>query len=164
MLVHYQRLAGVLFALFLVSSSVSAVDSPQAAELSVDSSRVANDIDLTRYSLGQGGMSDKPMIDPHVEQLAQLHPQTIRLFVQEYFNLLPKRGQYRWDTLDKAVEAILATGAKPIMCLCIKPPVLFPAIDHGLVHPRDYGEWEELIFRLVQHCNQQKKFGIDYWE
>src|ERR1700745_2718033 len=53
---------------------------------------------------------------------------------------------------------------KPIMCLCMKPKVLFPKIDHELVHPTSYEEWKELIFRLVQHCNQDRKFGIEYWE
>ena len=161
---RYQRLASAVFVLILFGSSVSAADSPQTTELIVDTSRAGDEIDLTRYSLGQGGISDKPMIDPHVDQLAQLHPQTIRLFVQEYFNLLPEHGRYHWDTLDKAIEAIVATGAKPIMCLCFKPKVLFPKTDHNLVHPGDYEAWEELIFRLVHHCNQERKFGIEYWE
>src|SRR5437660_1277448 len=155
---RYRELNSALFVLILLRSPGFATDAPQTTELIIDASHTGGEIDLTRYSLGQGGLSDKPMIDPHVDQLAQLHPQTIRLFVQEYFNLLPERGRYHWNTLDKAVEAILATGAKPIMCLCFKPKVLFPKIDHGLVIPSDYESWEGLIFRLVQHCNRDRKF------
>src|SRR3981081_3907453 len=91
-----------------------------ALELTIDASKPGQEIDLTRYALGQGGLSDKPMFDSHVEQIAQLHPQTIRIFVQEFFDLNPATGQYRWDTLDKVIETILATKAKPILCLCFK--------------------------------------------
>src|SRR2546430_8540494 len=51
-------------------------------------------------------ISPKPMIDAHIDQLAQLRPRTIRLFVQEYFDLYPKRGRYHWETLDKSIETI----------------------------------------------------------
>jgi len=160
---RYPGLAA-LFVMILFCSSACAIDDAQKVGLNIEASRAGDDIDLTRYSLGQGGLSDRPMIDAHVDQLKQLHPPTIRLFVQEYFNLLPEHGRYHWDTLDKTIEAILATGAKPIMCLCMKPKVFFPKIDHELVHPTSYDDWDELIFRLVQHCNQDRKFGIEYWE
>ena len=68
---RYQRLASAVFVLIRFGSSVSAADSPQTVELIVDTSRAGEEIDLTRYSLGQGGISDKPMIDPHVDQLAR---------------------------------------------------------------------------------------------
>src|SRR5881392_2497431 len=90
-------------------------------ELTIDCSQTGEAIDLTGYALGQGGLSDKPMFDAHVEQLAQLHPQTIRIFVQEYFDLYPERGRYHWQTLDKVIESIRATKAEPILSLCFKP-------------------------------------------
>ena len=46
-----------------------------AVQLQIDVATPGEKIDLTAYALGQGGLSDKPMFDPHVEQLAQLHPQ-----------------------------------------------------------------------------------------
>jgi hypothetical protein len=149
----------VLGIILLTSSNTAAT-----VELLVDTTQTIGDIDLTRYALGQGGLSDQPIIDPHIDQLRQLEPQTIRLFVQEYFDLYPERGRYHWDTLDKSVEAILATGAKPIMALCFKPRVLYPKIDQDVVHPTGYNEWEKLIFALVTHCNHERKFGIEYWE
>jgi hypothetical protein len=42
--------------------------------------------------------------------------------------------------------------------------VLYPKIDQDIVHPTDYTEWEKLIFELVAHRNQLRKFGIEYWE
>ncbi|MGI0084507.1 MAG: hypothetical protein ACREBQ_05445, partial [Nitrososphaerales archaeon] len=91
------------------------VAGPARLDLTVDTSRTSGPIDLTRYALGQGGLSNRPMISDRINQIAQLHPQTIRLFVQGYFDLYPAHHQYHWDILDKAIEAILATGAKPII-------------------------------------------------
>ena len=135
-----------------------------SASLTVDTSHPMGPIDLTRYALGQGGLSDQPMFDSEVDQIRQLHPQLIRLFVQEYFNLYPGHGKYHWTTLDKSIETILATGARPLMCLCFKPKVLFPKIDDKVVQPNSYPEWEQLIEHLVRHCNVEKKYGIQYWE
>lgn len=135
-----------------------------SVELVIDASRQTGPIDLTRYALGQGGLSEKPMFDNHAPQIAELQPQTIRVFIQEFFELYPAHGRYHWETFDRFMETILATGAKPILCLCFKPRVLFPKIDQHVVHPNSYEEWEELLFRLVKHCNEERKFGIEYWE
>jgi hypothetical protein len=135
-----------------------------SAVLFVDTAKPGRHFDLACYGLGQGGLSVSPMFDDHVEEIARLHPQTIRLFVQEYFNLYPDHGVYHWDTLDQNVQAILATGARPLMCLCFKPRTLYPHIDQDVVNPTDYGEWETFISSLVRHCNQEKNYGISYWE
>src|SRR5437667_11664976 len=115
---HAVALRWFVGAFFVVAFGVAVWAGPTDAELVIDASQPAGPIDLTRYALGQGGLSDRPMFDAHVEQVAQLHPQTIRIFVQEFFNLYPERGRYHWNTLDKMIETILATKAKPILCLC----------------------------------------------
>lgn len=136
----------------------------RAAELVLKEDPAGRRIDLTCYALGQGGLSEKPMLAAHVEQLRQLHPQTIRLFVQEFYNLYPAHGRYHWTTLDRTLDDIVATGARPLLCLCFKPKTLFPRIDERLVEPTDYQEWEELIAQLVRHVNRERKYGVEYWE
>jgi len=131
--------------------------------LSIDASSGLSEIDLTKYSLGQGGLSSKPMIDDLMVPLKQLHPKTIRFFIQEYFNLYPAHGKYNWEILDKTIEAIVATGARPIPDICFKPAVLFPKLDQNDVTPSSWKEWDELVFQLVMHC-KEKKYGIEYWE
>ena len=142
-----------LCALALGVLLLPAAASAEPVELVIDSAHPAGEIDLTRYSLGQGGLSHEPMFDVHLDQVARLKPRTIRLFVQEYFDLYPERGRYHWDTLDRSLENILATGAKPLMSLCFKPRILYPQTDQDIVHPTDYAEWEALIEALVRHCN-----------
>jgi xylan 1,4-beta-xylosidase len=160
----FRCIAITVGAVFLGALMLSRAVMAAPVELFIDSAHPAGDIDLTRYALGQGGLSHEPMFDVHLDQVATLKPQTIRLFVQEYFDLYPERGRYHWDTLDRSIENILATGAKPLMCLCFKPRVLYPQINQDIVHPTDYAEWETLIEALVRHCNQEKNYGIKYWE
>jgi xylan 1,4-beta-xylosidase len=118
---------------------------------------------MDHMALGQGGLSDKPMWDKRVTEIRALQPGLIRLFVQEYFDLLPRHGQYHFDTLDRSVDAILRAGSRPLMCLCFKPPVLFPEINHDVVDPNNYAEWEALIEQLVKHY-RGRGAGIRYWE
>jgi hypothetical protein len=118
---------------------------------------------IDRMALGQGGLSDEPMWDSRIAEVRALRPGLIRLFIQEYFDLLPERGRYHFESLDRSVAAILKTGAKPLMCICFKPRVLYPVIDQDIVAPNDDEEWEQLIFRLVKHYKDQNA-GIKYWE
>lgn len=118
---------------------------------------------MERMALGQGGLSEQPMFADRVTELRALHPGIIRLFVQEYFNLLPEPGRHHFDTLDNAVDTILATGAKPLMAICFKPRAIFPEINHDIVEPKDYAAWEELVFQVVKHCRERGS-GIRYWE
>lgn len=154
----------LLFSFFFmgVCQYAFAVDSPPI-ELVVDTSQSQGSIDLTRYALGQGGFSYEPMIDGVIPQITQLHPQTIRLFVMEYFSIYPRHNEYYYVTFDKAVRAIRATGAKPILCICLKPKVLFPKVDQKTVFPSSWQEWESLLTNLVKHCTDNH-LDIGYWE
>ncbi len=118
---------------------------------------------IDRMALGQGGLSDESIWDSRVAEIRALRPAMIRLFIQEYFNLLPQPGRYHFDTLDRSVHAILRTGAKPLLCICFKPRVLFPEVNHDLVEPKDYEAWESLIFQLVKHY-RDAGVGTCYWE
>src|SRR5207249_11640610 len=90
----------------LIASLASAASGAHVG-LVVERASAGKEIDLTRYALGQGGLSDKPMFDAHVDALAQLHPQTIRIFVQEFFALYPAHGKFHWDSLDRVIEVVL---------------------------------------------------------
>jgi hypothetical protein len=120
-------------------------------------------LEIDRMALGQGGLSDEPMWEGRVAEVRALRPRAVRLFIQEYFHLLPARGRDHFETLDRSVETILKAGAKPLMCICFKPAALFPTVDQDRVEPDDYAEWERLISSLVSHC-RDRGAGIRYWE
>ena len=135
----------------------------QNAEVTVGFNDRLGPMRIEQMALGQGGLSEQPMFDRRVAEVRALHPGVIRLFVQEYFDLLPAPGRYHFDTLDRVVDTIVATGAQPLMCLCFKPRVLFPEINDRVVEPRDYAAWDELISQVVKHY-RDRGAGIRYWE
>jgi xylan 1,4-beta-xylosidase len=120
-------------------------------------------MEIDHMALGQGGLSAEPMWDSRIAEIHALQPSMIRLFIQEYFDLLPEPDHYHFDVLDRSVDSILKTGAEPLMCICFKPRVLFPEINQDIVEPTDYNRWEKLIFNLVRHY-KDKNAGIRYWE
>jgi hypothetical protein len=120
-------------------------------------------MDIDRFGVGQGGMSPEPMWSERVAEVRILKPRLIRLFVQEYFNLLPARGRYNFETLDRSVDLILRTGAKPLLCITFKPKVLFPEINQDVVEPSSWEDWEALIYNLVRHYRDRGGRGW-YWE
>jgi xylan 1,4-beta-xylosidase len=147
-----------IFSFFFVSFVFA-----QKTEVSIEFGKVLGPMHMEQMSLGQGGLSEEPMLASRTTEIRALHPAIIRLFVSEYYNILPQRGKYHFETLDSTIVNILATGAKPLMSFCLKPKVFFPVVDQDIVEPNDYKEWEEFVYSVVKHY-VDKKTGIKYWE
>ncbi|MFB3788707.1 MAG: hypothetical protein ACE15F_20300 [bacterium] len=150
-----------LIGVFLLSLTSRAQSPPATVQLFLDETQ--GPMEIGRMALGQGGLSEEPMWDNRVAEIRALQPRIIRLFIQEYFDLLPQRGKYHFDTLDRSVDTILQTGAEPLMCICFKPAVLFPQINQDIVEPNDYEEWDRLIFNLARHYRGRNP-KVRYWE
>ena len=138
-------------------------DRKTCLDLAIQSASQNTESNIPDYSLGQGGLSSQPMIEGHIVQIQQLHPKTVRFFIQEYYNIYPAKGQYNWEKLDRMFSDILATGAQPVPSICFKPAVLFPEKDQSVCTPENYDEWDELVFQLARHCREMN-FGVKYWE
>ena len=151
-----------LIAIYLAMAALATAQLP-TAEVRIDFNERLGPLGIDKMALGQGGLSEEPMWDNRVGEIRALKPRVIRLFIQEYFDLLPEPGRYRYELLDRSVNLIRQTGAQPLMCLCFKPRVLFPKIDQSIVDPNDYEAWEKLIFNLVSHYKGQGGAGW-YWE
>jgi len=156
------RVATLLLLSTLVSP-LAGLAQEKTVQLTVSTKDRLGPMQIDRMALGQGGLSAEPMWDSRIAEIRALQPSIIRLFIQEYFNLLPERDRYHFETLDRSVDTILKTGAEPLMCICFKPRVLFPEINQDIVEPSDYDQWEELIFNLVRHY-KEKNAAIRYWE
>src|SRR5581483_445702 len=151
-----------LTSLLLLAASTAAAQS-RTAELRLSFGANRGPLNIDRFALGQGGLSEQPMWDQREAEIRALHPRVIRLFVQEYFDLLPASGQYNFGKLDQSVDLILRAGATPLMSLAFKPAALFPVVNQDIVEPKDYGAWEQLISTLVRHYKERGS-GIRYWE
>ena len=88
------------------------VPRPPSAQVRVIFAEKLGPMHIERMALGQGGLSEEPMLAGRVTEIRALRPGIIRLFVQEYYDLLPERGRYHFETLDRTVDSILATGAQ----------------------------------------------------
>ena len=146
-----------------VATATSVRSQTRAVELRLNLSDTAGPLEIDRFALGQGGLSEDPMWADRAAEVRHLHPRVIRLFIQEYFDLLPKHGRYHWQTLDESVDLIRKTGATPLMNIDFKPKVLYPAVDEKIVDPSSYEEWEQLIYNMVLHYKQRGS-NIRYWE
>jgi xylan 1,4-beta-xylosidase len=153
------RLANILV---LLGVAISTDLPAQSAHVEVDFADKLGPMEMDHMALGQGGLSAEPMWSDRLPEIRALRPKMIRLFIQEYFALMPKAGTANFATLDRSVQTILAAGARPLMCICFKPHALFPTIDQDYVEPSDYGQWEKLIFKLVRHYAKSQP-GL-YWE
>lgn len=145
------------------SSVAAAAPQTRQVTVTVDFVKTTGPMDMGWFALGQGGLSEEPMFADRVPEIRALRPRIIRLFLQEYYDLMPAIGRYHWATLDAAVDTILKTGAKPLMCIAFKPKVLFPKIDQDIVEPTNWEAWEELVYQLVRRY-KDRGAGIRYWE
>ncbi len=155
------RILPSLIGLVLAATCISA--QPQSGRVVVFTNDMMGPLDMGRQALGQGGLSKEPMWENRAAEIRALHPKLIRLFIQEYFDLLPEKGKYDFATLDRSVDLILKTGAKPLMNIDFKPRLLYPEIVQDIVEPNDWDEWERLIAALVKHY-KDRGAGIEYWE
>jgi hypothetical protein len=157
------RITGCLLFALASALSTAAAAQTRTATLTLDFAKDAGPMEMNHIALGQGGLSPDPIWHSRIAEVRALHPRLIRLFVQEYFDLLPAPGRYHFDTLDQSVDDIVQAGAVPLMSITIKPKVLYPKVDQDTVDPNDYGKWEELIFTMVDHYKKRGLTGA-YWE
>lgn len=155
------RLVSSLTCLVLMAAAAAGQTRPATVIVMTD--QVTGPLDMGRMAVGQGGLSEEPMWESRAAEIRALRPKIVRLFIQEYFNLLPAKGKYNFATLDRSVDLILKTGAKPLMSINFKPRLLYPKIDQDIVEPNDWGEWERLITAMVKHY-KDRGAGIQYWE
>src|ERR1017187_611825 len=98
----------------LTLAAIAAGAQQRTATVTVSTNELTGPLDMSRMALGQGGLSEEPMWEERAAEIRALRPRLIRLFIQEYFDLLPARGRYNFARLDRSVDLILKTGAKQI--------------------------------------------------
>ncbi|MBB6736087.1 GH39 family glycosyl hydrolase, partial [Cohnella zeiphila] len=97
------------------------------------------------------------------QALRKLNPRLIRTFIQEYFHIYPERGRFDWSTLDPYMDSLASVGGTVAAAITIKPRPLFPEVDEKIVHPNDWAEWQEVVYRLVRRYSAEKKI-VTRWE
>ncbi len=84
-------------------------------------------------------------------------------------NVVKKRDDgsigYDWEDFDRRVDFIKSIGAEPIICLSYMPEAIeaFRNTDRH-ARPRDWKEWEDLVYAAVHRCNVERGAYVKYWE
>jgi hypothetical protein len=131
--------------------------------VSLEAASALGPLEWWRHAPGQGGINTVPLPEQVVAGSRALQPRRIRIFLQEFFRVYPERGRFDWSRLDPYLDALARTGAQIVAALTIKPPPLFPAIDHAIWQPNAVEEWQQVVFELVRRCSVEKPV-VTHWE
>jgi xylan 1,4-beta-xylosidase len=82
------------FLVLFAAIAISAQSQSRTVALRLNLNDTAGPLEIDRFALGQGGLSEEPMWADRAAEIRDLHPRVIRLFIQEYFDLLPEHGRY----------------------------------------------------------------------
>jgi len=77
--------------LFLLPPTIAFAQ--QAAEVHLDLSKQLGPLNIDQFALGQGGLAPEPIFPERIPEIRALRPRLIRLFIQEYFDVLPAAGR-----------------------------------------------------------------------
>ena len=114
-------------------------------------------------NLDQGGEEPKEMLASVVEEVKELNPEYIRLdHIYDAFKVVSRtdgRLTYDWTGLDKAIEVILATGAKPFLSLSYMPIVI--SSGDMIAPAKDWSEWGQVVQATIEHYSGRSQKNID---
>jgi hypothetical protein len=131
--------------------------------LNIDVANTLGPFEGWRCALGQGGINPLPLPSNVAGAVRSLKPRLIRIFLQEFFNIYPAHDRFDWSRLDPYMQALADTGAKVVAALTIKPPVLFPQVNHAIWRPNDVAEWQHVVRELVKRYSVERP-NITHWE
>lgn len=75
---------------------------PAVPRVTLSCDRQLGPLAIDHIALGQGGLSTDRMFHSRVAEIRALRPGLIRLFVQEYYDLMPELGRLHFETLDRS--------------------------------------------------------------
>lgn len=125
------------------------------ANIVVNTKIALEELDLSFYhAFSQGGEEPGDMLAPVAAEVRALKPKLIRLdHLYDLHSVVGKSGDqltFDWTSLDRAVDTILATGAKPLLALSYMPSVV--ARDGNIINPpNNWEDWALVVQRTIEH-------------
>src|SRR3974377_760561 len=93
-----------LSCLLILVFVVPALTQGRNISITIDAEKGVGPMEISRFALGQGGLAEDPIWHDRIPEIRSLNPRLIRLFLQEYFDVYPKKATYHWTTLDQSVD------------------------------------------------------------
>jgi len=127
------------------------------ANISIDTQNPGSNLNLTLWqNLSQGGEEPTDMIKPVIRQIKALNPKLIRIdHIYDFFKVDQGNGNFDFSELDKSVDSILATGAKPMLSISYTP---------DSKPPKDWNNWYALVRATAKHYSVDKNISGIYYE
>ncbi len=174
------KIPTILAILLLIPVTLWAVFQNQDLRRAAFGTEANIEIDLSQTSgplpkriwqnFSQGGEEANNMLEPVVQETAQLNPQLIRIdhLFDHHVKIDPSADgpdKYDFSQLDDIVNTILDTGAKPMLVFSYMPPSL--SIDgKNISEPNNWLEWQKLVKATVSRYSGRDGFNLDglYYE
>lgn len=136
------------------------------AEIRVDAASNLGALPQPWRNLAQGGEEPGAIIKT-AEKIKPLRPAYVRLdHVYDFYEVVTKtdgRLSFNWTGLDAEVNAILSTGAKPLLALSYLPSGWGADIT---AVPNNWNDWFNLVKATIEHYSgrSQKNISDAYYE
>ncbi len=136
------------------------------ANLVVDTEKVVGVMPRPWRNLAQGGEDKNWSLTPISAKISRLHPNYIRIdHVYDFYDIVsgsPGNLQFNFNKLDKVLNEILATGAKPYISLSYMPPAITSSDITDV--PVNWSDWQTVVQRTVQHISGTRGISDVYYE
>jgi len=137
------------------------------AAIAVETDHVLGPLPEVWKGLAQGGENLTSFLNNNETKVAAIEPRYIRIdHIYDQFGVVSRQGQslvFNWSTLDKVVQQILATGAKPFFSLSYMPPELAVGGD-VTAEPKNWTEWSLLVQKTIEHYSGEMAIEGVYYE
>lgn len=138
----------------------------EEANVLVDTQAVLGPVPRPWRNLAQGGEQFDWQLAPLVGQVKALHPQYIRLdHIYDFYDIVhgaPGSLSFDFSKLDRVLDDIQATGAKPYIALSYMPPVLTKGdiVDK----PVNWSDWQLVVQKTIEHISGSRHTSDVYYE
>ena len=138
----------------------------EPANLRINTQAVLGPMPRPWRNLAQGGEAHDWRIEPIVPQVRALNPEYMRIdHIYDFYDIVggsPGNLTFDFSKLDVILNDILATGAKPYIALSYMPPAI--ASGDIVSAPSDYGAWQQVVQRTIEHVSGTRGIGDVYYE
>ena len=142
----------------------------KSANIIVDTKATLEPIPTAFYhTFSQGGEESTDMLAPIAGEVSALRPKIIRIdHIYDHHNVVGRSGDqltFDFSSLDRSVNTILATGAKPMLVLSFMPPAI--AQGGSLINPpNNWDEWALVVQKTIEHYSGRSEKNVSgvYYE
>ncbi len=144
--------------------------SGKSAKITINTKAPLEEIKTDFYhAFAQGGEESTDMLSPVIGEVSALKPKLIRLdHIFDHYNVVNGSEDnltFDFARLDRAVDTILSTGAKPLLSLSFMPAVI--AKEGVIINPpRNWDLWAQVVRQTIEHYSGKNGKNINgiYYE